>query len=108
MTFEARVAFVIFFFGVWLFFGLMAWAAVAVIKRGRGALAALPLALAGAALGGVIVPLLGMQNGAGFALSLCTAAAGGFAGAYAGLAFASRMGMAQPPIDEAGRPERES
>jgi uncharacterized membrane protein YeaQ/YmgE (transglycosylase-associated protein family) len=108
MTFEARVAFVIFLFAVWLFFGLMAWAAVAVIKRGRGALAALPLALAGAALGGVLVPLLGMQSGAGFALSLCTATAGGFAGAFVGIAFASRMGIAQPPIDEARRPERES
>lgn len=108
MTFEARVAFVIFFFAVWLFFGLMAWAAVAVIKRGRGALPAFPLALAGAALGGVMVPLFGIQNGAGFALSLLTAIAGGFAGAFAGLTFASRMGMTQPPIDEAHLPERES
>lgn len=108
MTFEARAAFVILFFAVWLFFGLLAWAAVAVIKRGRGALAALPLALAGAALAGVIVPLLGMQDGAGFALSLLTATAGGFAGACAGLAFAARMGLSQPPIDEAKRPEREA
>jgi hypothetical protein len=108
MTFEARLAFVIFFFAAWLFFGLMAWAAVAVIKRGRGALPALPLALAGAALAGVTVPLMGMQDGAGFVLSLVTATAGGFAGAYVGIAFASRMGIAQPPIDEARRPERES
>lgn len=108
MTYEARVAFVIFFFAVWLFFGLMSWAAVAVIKRGRGALAALPLALAGAALGGVAVPLLGMQNGAGFALSICTATAGGFAGAYAGIAFASRMGITGDPVDGTARPERES
>ena len=108
MTFEARVAFVIFFFAVWLFLGLIAWATVAVIKRGRGALPALPLALAGAALAGVIVPLLGMQNGAGFALSLCTATVGGFAGAYAGLAFAARLGMSQPPVDAANRPDREA
>jgi hypothetical protein len=108
MTFEARLAFVVFFFAVWLFFGLMAWAAVAVIKRGRGALTALPLALGGAAIAGVAVPLLGMQNGAGFFLSIITATAGGFAGAYAGLAFASRMGLTEPPVDEAGRPEREA
>jgi len=108
MTFEARAAFVIFFFAVWLFLGLIAWATVAVIKRGRGALPALPLALAGAALAGVIVPLLGMQNGAGFAVSLCTATAGGLAGACAGLAFAARMGMSQAPIDQANRPDREA
>ena len=108
MTYEARVAFVIFFFAVWLFFGLMAWAAVAVLKRGRGALPALPLALAGAALAGVIVPLLGLQNGAGFALSLFTAAAGGFAGAFAGLAFASRLRVPQTPVGEGKRPDRES
>jgi len=107
MTFEARLAFVIFFFSVWLFFGLLAWAGVAVIKRGRGALVALPLALGGAALAGVIVPLLGMQDGTGFALSLLTATAGGLAGSYAGLAFASRMRMPQPPVDEVNRPERE-
>jgi len=108
MTFEARVAFVVFFFAVWLFFGLMAWAAVAVLRRGRGALVALPLALLGAAVAGMLVPVLGWQNAAGFFVSLCAATAGGFAGAIAGVAFASRMGPASPPVDATKRPERET
>ena len=107
MTYEARIAFVLFFFAIWLFFGLMAWAAVAVIQRGRGALIALPPALLGAALAGVAVPLLVAQDGAAFVLSIFTSTAGGFAGAIAGTALASRMGIAHQPVDETGRPERE-
>ena len=48
MTTEARIAFVLFFFAVWCFLGLIGWAIAAVIVRGRGALPALPLALAAA------------------------------------------------------------
>jgi hypothetical protein len=107
MTYEARLAFVLFFFAIWLFFGLMAWASVAVIKRGRGALIALPAALLGAALAGVAVPLIVAQDGAAFVLSILTSTAGGFAGAIAGTALAIRTGITQAPIDDSRRPERE-
>ena len=107
MTYEARIAFVLFFFAIWLFFGLMAWAAVAVIKRGRGALIALPPALLGAALAGVAVPLIIAQDGAAFVLSIFTSTAGGFAGAIAGTALAARMGIVDKPVDESLRPHRE-
>jgi hypothetical protein len=108
MTYEARIAFVVFFFAVWLFFGLLAWAAVAVIRRGRGALPALPLALAAAAVGGVLVPLLGFRDATGFAVSLGTATIGGLLGAIAGVVLAQRMGLAPPPPEATVRPERES
>jgi hypothetical protein len=95
MTTEARLAFVVFFFAVWCFVGLITWAVTAVVVRGRGALPALPLALAAASLAGVAVPLLGARDAAGFFLSLLTAAMGGAAGSVAGVALARRMGRAR-------------
>ena len=76
VTVEARVAFLVFFFSLWCFLGLFPWAVGAVLTRGRGALLALPLALAGAAAGGVLVPMAGMRDAAGFFLSLPAALAG--------------------------------
>jgi hypothetical protein len=108
MTFEARLAFVLFFFALWLFFGLLIWAAVAVLRRGRGAMLALPLALAGAAAAGVLVPVLGWQDAGGFVFSVCTACVGAALGAFAGVALSDRMGFSQAPPDDALRPERES
>src|SRR5436190_86322 len=73
MTTEARTAFVLFFFAVWCCVGLVPWAIAAVIARGRGALAALPVALAAACAAGVAVPLIGLDNFRGFLLSLVVA-----------------------------------
>ncbi len=95
MTAEARLAFIVFFFAVWCFLGLMAWAVAAVVWRGRGALPALPLALAAAAAGGVVVPLLGARDAAGFFLSLVTAVIGGVLGSVAGIALARRLERAR-------------
>ena len=97
MTSEARIAFVLFFFAVWCFLGLIAWAIAAVVVRGRGALPALPLALAAASAFGVAVPLLGARDLAGFFLSLITAAIGGLLGSAGGIALARRVWPAQPP-----------
>ncbi len=91
MTTEARLAFLILFFAVWCFLGLMGWAAAAVIARGRGALPALPLALAAACAAGVAVPVAGQRDAAGFVLSLATAVVGGAAGSIAGIALARRL-----------------
>ena len=90
MTTEARIAFIIFFFAVWCFLGLIAWAVAAVVARGRGALPALPLGLAGAAAAGVLVPLVGLDDAKGFFLSLLAALAGGALGAGGGIALARR------------------
>jgi hypothetical protein len=95
MTTEARIAFVLFFFAAWCFVGLMSWAVAAVIARGRGALPALPLALAAAAVAGVAVPLLGARDLAGFFVSLLTAAIAGALGAAGGIALARRVWPSQ-------------
>jgi hypothetical protein len=107
MTLEARIAFVVFFFAVWLFFGLLAWAVVAVLRRGRGALPALPLALAAAGAAGVLVPVLGWRDGWGFLFSVVTATAASLVASVAVALAARKLGLAQPPVDASRRPERE-
>jgi uncharacterized membrane protein YeaQ/YmgE (transglycosylase-associated protein family) len=94
---EARLAFVLLFFLCWCIVGLLPWVAAAVIVRGRGALLALPLALAGASAAGVLVPALGQRDAAGFFISLATALLGGIAGSGAGLAFHRRLQRLVPP-----------
>jgi len=110
MTPEARLAFVIFFFAVWCFLGLITWVVAAVIARGRGALPALPLALAGAGVAGVAVPLAGLDDAAGFFLSLASALLAGAIASAAGIALARRLWptqAAQPvPSSAQGRPVR--
>jgi hypothetical protein len=108
MTLEARIAFVVFFFAMWLFFGLLAWAAVAVLRRGRGALLALPLALSAAAAAGVLVPVLGWRDGYGFLFSIVTATAASLIASVGGAVLAARLGLAPPPVDASLTPERET
>ncbi len=91
MTTEARLAFILFFIAVWCFLGLMTWAVAAVIVRGRGALPALPLALAGAAAAGVLIPLAGLDDATGFFISLFAAMIAGALGTIGGIALARRM-----------------
>ena len=91
MTPEARLAFVLFFFAVWSFLGLITWAVAAVIAHGRGALPALPLALAAASAAGVAVPLAGLDNAAGFFLSLATAFLAGAIASAGGIRLAQKL-----------------
>jgi hypothetical protein len=91
MTPEARVGFVLFFFAAWCFSGLMAWAIVAVVARGRGAFPALPIALGAACAAGVSVPLIGFDDFAGFLLSLVIAFLAGAVGSVAGIGIARRL-----------------
>ena len=91
MTLEARLAFVLFFFALWCLLGLLPWALAAVLTRGRGALLALPLALAGAAAGGILVPILGLRDAFGFFLSLPVALAGGALASAAAIALGRRI-----------------
>ncbi len=92
MTTEARLAFILMFFALWCAIGLIPWTAAAVFSRGRGALLTLPLALAGASAAGVLVPLLGLRDTLGFALSLPAALAGGALASAAGITLARRLG----------------
>ena len=91
MTLEARLAFILFFFALWCALGLIPWALAAVVSRGRGALPALPLALAGAAAAGVLVPLVGLRDATGFLISLATAFAGGAIASILGAALGRRL-----------------
>ena len=96
MTIEARLAFIAFFLLCWCLLGLIPWAISAVRVRGRGAILALPLALAGACAGGVLVPLLGQRDLVGFLISLLTALIGSAAASFAGITFARRISAAGP------------
>jgi hypothetical protein len=108
MTSEARVAFVLFFFAVWCFMGLIPWAVAAVVARGRGALTALPMALAGACAAGVAVPLIGADDFAGFLLSLATAFFAGAVASAAGIAVAQRLWPTRPANEQGRRRDSES
>jgi hypothetical protein len=97
MTPEARVAFVLFFFAIWCFLGLVSWAIAAVIARGRGAFPALPLALAAASVAGVTVPLAGLDDAVGFLLSLAAAFIAGAIASAVGIRLARRVWPEPPP-----------
>ena len=78
-------------FVVWAGLGAAAWLAVAVVRRGRGVLVGLPLAMAGAIGAGVLVPAAGARDEAGLLLSLGTALLGGIALSLVGIRIHSRM-----------------
>lgn len=102
MTLEARIAFLAFFFLLWYGLGLIPWSIAAVLTRGRGALLALPLALAGASAAGVLVPLVGLRDATGFFLSLPMAMIGAAIGACTGIALSRRLDAARAPAAGAG------
>ena len=95
MTFEARLAFLIFFFLCWTIVALFPWIATALYVRGRGAAIALPLAVIAAWAAGVFVPLVGMRDATGFFVSLVAAFLAATAGSIAGIAFARRLETAR-------------
>jgi hypothetical protein len=76
---------------VWTGLGATAWLAGAIVRRGRGVLVGLPLAMAGGIGAGVLVPAAGARNEAGLLLSLGTALLGGFALSLVGTRIHSRM-----------------
>jgi hypothetical protein len=86
MTFEARVLFVAAFFLLWGVLGFFSWAVMAVFRRGRGVLPALPMSVLGAWLGGLAVPLFaGARDERGLVLSLGAAFLCGALGTVGGL-----------------------
>ena len=95
MTFEARLAFLIFFFLCWTIVALFPWIATALYVRGRGAAVALPLAIAAAWAAGIFVPLVGMRDVTGFFVSLLAAFLAASAGSIAGIALARRLETAR-------------
>jgi len=76
---------------VWTGLGATAWLAIAIVHRGRGVLAGLPLAMAGGIGAGVLVPAAGARDETGLLLSLGAALVGGFALSLVGIRIHSRM-----------------
>lgn len=64
---------------LWGALGLVPWSVALIAGRGRGALVALPFALAAGIGGGAFVPALVADDGLGFGVSLLTALAAGVA-----------------------------
>ena len=76
---------------LWTGLGATAWLAIAIVHRGRGVLAGLPLAMAGGIGAGVLVPAAGARDETGLLLSLGAALVGGFALSLVGIRIHSRM-----------------
>ncbi len=85
MPIDLDIVFLALLFIMWAILGFIPWLALAVLRRGRGVLIALPLAVAGGAGGGVLVPAAGAKDETGLFLSLGTALVGGLVLALLGL-----------------------
>jgi len=85
MPVDLDIIFLALLFIMWAVLGFIPWLALAVLRRGRGVLIALPLAVAGGAVGGVLVPAAGVKDETGLFLSLGTALVGGLALSLLGL-----------------------
>ncbi|KPK47089.1 MAG: hypothetical protein AMJ77_04260 [Dehalococcoidia bacterium SM23_28_2] len=90
MPIDLDVIFLALLFTMWAILGFLPWLALAVRRRGRSVLVALPLAIAGGAGGGVLVPAAGAKDETGLLLSLATAVVGGLALALLGLRLSRR------------------
>ena len=75
MPFDA--IFLTLFFLTWCLLALLPWIALRVRRQAHGAIWAFPFALVGGAAGGMLVPLLGLDNGLGVGVSMLTAPTGG-------------------------------
>ena len=77
---------------LWGALGLVPWCAALIAGRGRGALIALPFALAAGVAGGALTPALGGKDALGFGISVLAAVA---AGAAVSLIVISRASMSR-------------
>ena len=94
MLFDA--IFLTLFFLTWILLGGLPWLAFSLRRRAEGALWALPFALLGGAGGGVIVPLLGLDDGVGVGISMIGAVIGGAALAAAAFSAWDTYGPRRP------------
>ncbi len=75
MLFDA--IFLTLFFLTWTLEGGLVWLAWSIRRRAYGAIWALPFGLLGGAGGGVMVPVVGLDNGVGVGVSMIVAPLGG-------------------------------
>lgn len=82
---DVEIIFLALLVGIWAILGLIPWLVLAVRRRGRGVLIALPLAVAGGIGGGVLVPAVGLRDVIALILSVGAALVGGLALSLVGL-----------------------
>ena len=92
MPVDLDIIFLALLFIMWAILGFLPWLALALLRRGRGVLIALPLAIVGGAGGGVLVPAAGARDETGLFLSLGTAIVGGLALTLLGLRLSRIVG----------------
>jgi hypothetical protein len=88
MPIDLDIIFLALLFTLWVILGFLPWLALAVLRRGRGVLIALPLAIAGGIGGGVLVPAMGLRDVMALILSLGASLLGGLALSLLGLRLA--------------------
>ena len=87
--------FVALFVGAWLFLSMLCWIAWSLRRRARGSLWASPFAAVGGVLGGVIVPLAGLDNDLGIGISMLAALIGASLGCWLGFWLWDRFDLAK-------------
>ena len=95
MSFSALALAILFF--LWAVLGALPWLVIALRRRGRGALALLPLAAVGGIGGGLLPPALGLRDAPALLLSLLFAVVGGLALTLVGL-YGRQVGHRGPTL----------
>jgi hypothetical protein len=90
MPIDLDVIFLALLVSIWAILGLIPWLVLAVRRRGRGVLIALPLAIVGGIGGGVLVPAVGLRDVLAVILSVGASILGGLALALLGLRLSRR------------------
>jgi hypothetical protein len=85
MPIDLDIIFLALLLSIWAILGLIPWLVLAVRRRGRGVLIALPLAIAGGIGGGVLVPAMGLRDVPALILSVGASLLGGLALSLLGL-----------------------
>jgi hypothetical protein len=85
MPIDLNIIFLALLLSIWAILGLIPWLVLAVRRRGRGVLIALPLAIAGGIGGGVLVPAVGLRDVPALILSVGASLLGGLALSLLGL-----------------------
>ena len=88
MPIDLDIIFLALLLSIWAILGLVPWLVLAVRRRGRGVLIALPLAVAGGIGGGVLVPAAGVRDVMALLLSVGASLLGGLALSLLGLRLA--------------------
>lgn len=85
--------FVTLFVTAWSICGIVPWLVLSIATRGNAGLIYLPLSIFAANVGGMAVPVLGMDNGTGIGVSFLVALA-----VSTGILIARRISLVEAPV----------